>query len=171
MREGNCNVFEGKCSGCSWRHESSLAIEQIWKGAMRVSARADARAGTYPEMSRAARRSVDDRRSLAAREDHPSPSRGFPSGHSNITPGHYAQPAHRSALRRSPSRAVADRSHNLRSCSSARAARRARCKVRRAAAKLFVPRPPADAAQFNTCMNARVAMRSPSTRRPQGLPL
>jgi hypothetical protein len=42
----------------------------------------------------------------------------------------------------------------VRSCSSASAARRARCKVRRAAASCLIPRPPADAAQFTTCMNA-----------------
>jgi hypothetical protein len=38
-------------------------------------------------------------------------------------------------------------------------------------ASLFIPRPPADAAPFNTRMNARVAPRSPPTRCPQGLPL
>jgi hypothetical protein len=40
-----------------------------------------------------------------------------------------------------------------------------RCKVRRAAAKFIYPRPPADAAQSTTCMNARVVSRSPRTRR------
>jgi len=70
-----------------------------------------------------------------------------------------------------PSRTVRAPPVDCALCSSARTARHARCKVRRAAAELFIPRSPADAALSNTCMNARVALRSPRrTHRPPGVP-
>jgi len=137
-----------------------------------LSARASRGPDRIRNVSRRKAGMLNDWRSLAAREDHPPSPQGALSVHSNITPGKICA-TRPSAARRAASStgSSADRPHIWRyvQVPAQRGELAVKCAV--LCASCLIPRPPADAAQFNTRMNARVAVRSPRTRRPQGLPV